>query len=475
MTYSVFSLLKRDALNICLIFAVYSSAWIFLLFNVSGVYWDDWTLINQDADTILNAFRMVGAPMTGAVHVYLQSLGNGVFPYRLIVFISYFVVALCVYWLMKKSALVDKNSALIIALIVAVFPVNQARVALINAPYAYSLAIFFVAFVLMCNEKTTWRWVARLISLFLLFFSFFVMSLLVFYIVPIVFVAYIQRSIWFKGVGFETLTLLMKWVVGKLDYFMLPFAFFYIKTIYFSPTETYSGQNQISFDSMFMSVPYVIDNLSLFFWLPVERLLPEVSLLVVVGVVSVWFFLIRKGCASVREDNLYALLLAGVVLLFLAAYPYVVVGKVPSLVDWESRHQLLFPFGSALIIYSLISLVFKDNIKVLVFVFFVSCSVFRDSKDMLDYHVDSLKQDSIIYHLNGLDELRNARNGVVLFEDMAHSLNAMGRVYRFYEFNGWMKYALGDQTRLGEYAARSSSIDGWMQYIPYREYNFRKR
>lgn len=470
-----FLLSKRDALNVCLIIFVYSVAWLFLLLNVSGIYWDDWTLFNQADDAVQNTFRRAGAPITGFVHAYLQSIGNGVFPYRVIVFLSYLIVSLSVYFLLKKSELVELNGALVIALIIAVFPVNQARIALINAPYAYSLAIFFVAFVLMTIENSHFKVVARLLSLVLFFFSFFVMSLLVFYLVSFVFMMYMQRAIWFKGIGWGSLLSAMRWLVSSIDYILIPFVFFAIKAVYFLPSEIYSEENHLSHTALIMSVPYVVDNLFLFFWLPMERLLEEVTFLSVIGVVCFCFILlqIKNNIFDVSNSkNHYCLLFLGVVLLFLAAYPYVVVGKVPSLVDWESRHQLLFPFGSALVIFSVVNIFIKKNIRAFVFTLLIFSAVVRDSKDMLDYHLDSLKQDAIIHQLSRLDELKNTDGNIVLFDDLAHSYNAMNRSYRFYEFNGWMKRAFNDQTRLGEYVGRASAANKLIQYSPYREYNF---
>lgn len=166
------------------------------------------------------------------------------------------------------------------------------------------------------------------------------------------------------------------------------------------------------------------------------------------------------------------MLLIGVLLFYFGAYPYVVVGKYPVLFDWSSRHQFLFPFGAALVVFSVVIIAVKESTQLIVFAILIICSVSRDTKDMLNYHVDSLKQNSIIYQLNELTEWKNSHNKVVLFDDLAHPINVMDRPYRFYEFNGCIKQAFGDQSRLGLYVRGSSRAEVLMQYVPYRDFNY---
>lgn len=50
------------------------------------------------------------------------------------------------------------------------------------------------------------------------------------------------------------------------------------------------------------------------------------------------------------------LILVGIAAFGLAVLPYLVVGKMPALGDWDSRHQILVPLGASLMLVGLVTL-----------------------------------------------------------------------------------------------------------------------
>lgn len=75
--------------------------------------------------------------------------------------------------------------------------------------------------------------------------------------------------------------------------------------------------------------------------------------------------------------------------------------------------------------------------------------------------------------MGSIPKLNEARKfKITLFDDHVDAVNAMGRTYRFYEFNGWLKRAFGDKSRMGVYKDEIENIDQWFKYSSFPEYNF---
>ncbi len=72
-----------------------------------------------------------------------------------------------------------------------ILPVNSARVALIDFPYGLFLALFFMAFwLLTCYFNSQHNLIFRIIILLLFYLSFVINSLLVFYAIVLLYIAY---------------------------------------------------------------------------------------------------------------------------------------------------------------------------------------------------------------------------------------------------------------------------------------------
>ena len=92
-----------------IITAIYFIAWLPLLINYDGVYWDGWVLTNQENGVLIDLYDRLGRLFAIYIHTFLQSIGNGIFPYRLLTFFSYLSISLSVYHLARPKYKLDSN------------------------------------------------------------------------------------------------------------------------------------------------------------------------------------------------------------------------------------------------------------------------------------------------------------------------------------------------------------------------------
>jgi hypothetical protein len=64
-----------------------------------------------------------------------------------------------------------------------------------------------------------------------------------------------------------------------------------------------------------------------------------------------------------------------------------------------------------------------------------------------NFYFDWKKQERLVQLFSGSEKLKGA--GLVVFQDETADWNAIGRVYRPYEWNGLMALSFGDESRFG--------------------------
>jgi hypothetical protein len=184
---------------------------------------------------------------------------------------------------------------------------------------------------------------------------------------------------------------------------------------------------------------------------------------------AILFFALRQKILSEEQNKTnFWLLVFGVLAFFLAVFPYTAVGKMPYLGDWESRHQLLVPLGAGFILFYGFKLLLnklKANSRMQVFVYSVIIVSFISTniKTYIEYKKDWYKQLALIENFKSEEIIKN--NTSFLFEDKTFELNAKGRIYRFYEYTGLMKLALGDQIRFADNANTFKNLEDYKPYL----------
>ena len=161
-------------------------------------------------------------------------------------------------------------------------------------------------------------------------------------------------------------------------------------------------------------------------------------------------YLIRKRSISNTQENNNPLWISlGFLMFFMAVFPYAVVGKIPFLEDWESRHQLLIPLGASFILVYGVRLVIKNvTVRDFLYTFFILIFLFSNISNYIAFQKDWYKQLSLMENFRNSKEMIN--NNTFLFDDKTLELNANDRSYRFYEYAGLMKEAFEEETRFGD-------------------------
>jgi len=444
---------------------LYSLAWGALLLNSEFVYWDDWGLVNQSATTRDAFYVMVAAPLKGIMHNALQQIGNGVWIYRLLTYLVYLVVALSLLWLVRQLSAIPRGPGFWLVAVSATYPVNQARIALIDLPYGITLATFLVATVLSIRATRSGSIPVRITAIFLFLFSFFTKSLLVFYVVPMAVLLWVGRASWWRGLAAASVGRLAVWGIRHADYLLAPIVFFVLTNRYLVPNTLYGNYNEISAAQLPQAVIATLRSMLNLSWLPVTRIFDValhrnifsvVAVVAVAGLVGILLYRChRRGRPVTGKLSGIGI---GAALLFLAIFPYQMVNKIPAHLDWLSRHQLLIPFGAAVLVTAILRLVCKPRDANIGAGLVVIASIITVNVDLLWYYTDGVKQQGVISALRQQPEVRAARNRIVAFEDNATELNAMDRFYRYYEYNGFMKVAFDDSSRFGD---RNVTVGDW--------------
>lgn len=143
----------------------------------------------------------------------------------------------------------------------------------------------------------------------------------------------------------------------------------------------------------------------------------------------------------------------GCMAFFLGVLPYVAVGKVPVLTGFESRHQLLVPFGAAVMLVSAVRLAlgrFRHGewMGLAVILVFVAGSISADIGSTLSYYREMYKTDSFLLHVREQPEFKSGT--AFMIDDRTPELNVSGRgPMRFYEYSGMFASVFDEETRFG--------------------------
>ncbi len=411
-----FPMIKTD---IQLWFVFYLIAHGGLLIIPNAIYWDDWVIFRASQQTILNIFREAGSMFNLAGYMHIAMLEFGPWLYKLFTFILMFLTGLLLNLIIKSYHFISAETRFFIVLLFLVLPFNIARVALIDFPYTLCYFLFFLAWVLMARF--------RIFALFLFFLSFNINSFLVFYALPML-------DMFYKNGNFQSLSSVIKLGIKRLDFILLPFVYFALKIHFFSPTGMYKGYNEGYNFKNLVAVP-IYQLLDLF------SLNASVWLSIILSICT--FLLIRSRIFIVKDEEI-SLYKVGLLAFLLGAFPYWIVGLIPTFDEWSSRHQLLLPLGSALIIMSGVSIYNGGDVcKRWVLAIVLGVSLALNVTNYTSLFIDWQKQQQLMSLFRKNADIKGA--DLIIIKDNAKRLNAINRNYRFYEWNGILEKTFGSQ------------------------------
>ena len=444
-----------------------------MLFN-NGLFWDDWVSFGKSPDYLLDLSLQWGNIYLGYYTGFIFASPDTIYLGRLLVFLFYLLSALFLFETLKGIKEIDANSRFLIVLLFMIIPVNNARIALCCSFMAIGYFLFFLGLWLVSKYMSHRNVFLRLAILMIFFASFSALnSLLPFYLIVPGYIYYADRvSISLSPIN-RLIADLFTQSKRYADFILLPLVFWAVKTIFLKPFGLYEGYNTITVGNLLHS-PF---RLVFSFYSSLIDVLIE-SLVISWQSLLLWALLFLAAVALMRsrytaDDHGYdsKLFRLGIILFAIGVFPYLVVGKVPTVIEWNTRHQLLVPLGMAFILYYGLNLLsekanlpkgYRKILMSLILATFLCANIVTYA----DYQRDWYKQTSLIENFKASEIMRN--NNTFLFDDNTYDLNANNRSYRFYEYAGMMRKAFGDESRLG---CDRLSFEGLPYYKQFSAYN----
>jgi hypothetical protein len=431
-----------------------------LLFN-DGVYWDAWiyhhALLSKNWQTIYIPCLESGVPQQAYFFWYLGGFADKILSFRLVAFICVLLSGIMVYRLSMRFDAVTRQEGLVIALVFVLYPVWSVSVISLATLYVFCYSIFlFAALVAFRSEEVVSirHGFLRVVSLILFFGSFATNSLLVFYF-GFLWLLYVSGCSGRDKGPFDP-KIFGRFLVRHLDYFSLPFVFWFIKEEWFPRHGLYAGYNQFRF-SLFS----ILVASCLFFKNAVYAQLNAALLHVLkqpfLGILLVGIAIKTRDLAQSFWAAFFAppgrtsrVLLFALVLLGMGAFPYAIVGVWPTLDGWNSRQALLMGIPLAIALVACSRFVFSDRgrrISVAGTAFFAMLLLgflLSNIDNYLGWQLRWIKDRSIMVNL--ADNPKAEDQSVFLIEDR-YPIGPED--YRFYEWASIFKQVWGDEKRIG--------------------------
>jgi hypothetical protein len=339
---------------------------------------------------------------------------------RVIVFVLFPLIAILFSQFLRRTCWLQNYEIGIATIFVLFLPMYGARIA--NITFIYSLSLFF--FVLGAWMLLSHRPVTRVLAVVPIFLSMFTPSFQFFVVVPIAVLTiklFQDRDDATRQASIHV-SIALLCMSALAHRFALPSLSQSLKIR--------DGYNSIHAMSLGRAVLY-----STALVLPLTRVLIRQK---------------RRNSIS-RESYLLSVGLATVAA---GTFPYLAVGHfadlsswllpiIPSASDWDSRHQLLQPFGFALILLAIV-LTFGARKQQFILVVMFS-SVALNLMTYASYYFDAIKQEVFITEVR-----RNAQQlagvSAIAIEDLSEGMNARGRTLRPYEWTEMISRALSRDT-----------------------------
>jgi len=388
----------------------------FMLASWNALYWDDWITYAGGRQGTIDFFaectRCV-VPFRGEIEGLL--IAPGPWLMRLLVFVFFPIIALLTEQFLRRTQWLQKDEETIIALGVLFLPMFGARIALINFQYTISLLLFVLGAWMVLSP----RQVTRLVSLVPIFWSMFTQSLQVFVVVLIV--VLLAKLV----VRQSAFTLDRVLVVASLLFF--PMIHRYGIAALLPEFRVVDGYNTIRTSFLIRAV--------------------LVASILTLPLVAIAF---RRRNGRVEERPV-VLLAVGLAILAAGTFPYLAVGHFPNISDWilpllpdqsdwNSRHQLLQPFGIAIIILGVSQMMAQYRRAFVLSV--LGASICLNAATYSGYYLDSLKQSKVLNELS-LNAVSLEDVDAVAINDQTHDFNARGRTVRPYEWSAIVKQRTG--------------------------------
>lgn len=430
---------------------IYILAFLPLILNFNGIYWDDWTIWGKSFATVYDEFYLSGRPLLGLWTYFTATI----FPLplsRILIPVIFYVAGLFFKRLLIELNIFDRVEVGVLTLFFLLAPVNFARVALIVHNYSLSFACLWAGLWLFAltlkKSKHSWHGGlgVRICAHVALLMAYQTFSTIVFGLALPLIIVVLDRRINLRNLIYRSLQF--------VDFYIMPFVVWYGCSLISPKQASRAGYNEITSSSLIDAIKHIpiesfktlASSLLPFGYLYKNGLFPVIICAGILLLIFILDYLIQNRQGIVREHPGFAkrpLLLGaiGYCAIALAIFPYLAVGKPPAPMDWDSRHQLLVGAGLALIYLAGFSLLATNWSRKIYLLFLVFLFASRHFVIQSWYVVDWYKQAVVISYLK--EHKGELHEGFYILDDSALGGNALDRIYRFYEPNAWFAKAYG--------------------------------
>ena len=395
---------------------LYTLSWGWL-FIVRDSYWvDDWDQFVFRAAPFYDGYGF--PPWADLGFGLFESFGSGFV--RLLIFDLFFIVAVFLFAISEKFSLLDVSQRKILVLMFLLLPFNSVRLTLMVFHYSVAYFLFFFAWYLLVVLNTVR---SKLAACILFFLSFQMFALLVFFLLPVCHLYFLE--------GRGRMQVGIHWVRKNLILVTLPVTYWASRSLLWSASREYHSMSNnkligfVKFMLMFIFLMCLL--LLIFYWSEKDR--KASTLLIIIGVWSMY--------VGYAPHIFYGLVGYG----FNVPLNYIVVMLGRS--DWYSRHQTLQPLGFSIFLVGLVGLLpsFANRFRHWFVGVILATSVVFNIAFGFEYVVDYNKQTSIVAALAA--KSNRAVGYEIQMVDQTAFLNARQRAYRKRDWTGLIGLAEG--------------------------------
>lgn len=386
----------------------------FLVASWNALYWDDWGVYATGSEGVGAFFADCDScTLPGRATIEAILIAPGPWLMRVLTFLYFPLIAFLLAAYLRRTCWLRIRETSYITLLVLFMPAYGARISHINYQYTFSLLLFALGAWMTLSPRV----LIRVGGLLPIFWSMFVPSLqvLVVVVIAVLGVKLIRREL---PMSADRLV-----IVGLL--FVFPIVHRYLFPVLFPSYAVTDGYNTIQMAFLLRAVVFTSLLLIPLMVLGLKRLQKRV--------LSRELVLISIG---------FAVLGAG-------TFPYLAVGHfanlsdwilpfLPDESDWNSRHQLLQPFGIAFIVLAAATML-KQRKRAFLFAI-LGISVALNIATYSGYYLDWMKQREFIAQVNESRHLLIDAKSIVLVDE-ALRFSARGRDVRSYEWIAMVKRA----------------------------------
>lgn len=330
-----------------------------------GLFLDGWFLegwSKKETWHILRRFTgEVGMPFIYFLHKTISKARAGKTAYNLINVFSLIGAAYAISYLCHQSGYLSFQESMLIAALMLAYPGQQIACEKSVTQYFLCTLLFYLGAVLNIQSELsigTESVLLWILSLTLLFLSFNMNSLLVYYlgflIYKIVFVA--------KGGG---LNLGFLFLIKNSILVIMPPLFWILKSWLTPKSGYYSDYNTISIrpKRLFQGLVSLFSEGTFGCYVEAVRWFLKNPIWVFLIIFSMWLSKSFVAVTPSIDSTAVQVLIFSVFLIILAACPYILVGQPFGTFGWATKNNVLLALPCALFIYSGASIVFRPEVK----------------------------------------------------------------------------------------------------------------